>query len=512
MTTAQTSPKAPGVATSDAASAKGRWLALYVLCLGDLMIVLDQSIVNVALPSIRTDLGFSQASLAWVVNAYLLTFGGFLLLSGRLGDLFGNKRVFLGGVVSFTVASAVCGLAPSAPFLVVGRAVQGLAGASVSAVALALIMGLFSEPGDRAKAMGVFGFVMSGGGAVGVLAGGVLTGLLSWHWIFLVNVPVGIAVVVATRAVLPADDVVPGSTRLDVPGAVLVTSALMLAVYAIVGGNDAGWTSTHTLALLASAAVLFVAFIVREVKAAEPLMPLRLFKLRNVSVSQVVGALWAAAMFAWFFLAALYLQQVLGYSALEVGLAFVPTSLVMMLCSLKVSDRLVMAYGIRAPLTVGLALAAASLALFAIAPVDGDFVTDVLPSMALLGIGAGIAFNPVLLAAMGDVEPHEAGLASGVVNTSFMMGGALGLAVLVAVSDSRTAALATGGAGPVEALHGGLQVAFAVGAVASALAAVVGGVFLRPQPMAMPEEGGAVEEHEDEHEYGRTESYPALAR
>ena len=499
MVTAQTSASAPGVATSDVASAKGRWLALYVLCLGDLMIVLDQSIVNVALPSIRTDLGFSQASLAWVVNAYLLTFGGFLLLCGRLGDLLGTKRVFLGGVVSFTVASAVCGLAPSASFLVVGRAVQGLAGASVSAVALALIMGLFSEPGDRAKAMGVFGFVMSGGGAVGVLAGGVLTGLLSWHWIFLVNVPVGVAVVVAARAVLPADDVVPGSARLDVPGAVLVTSALMLAVYAIVGGNEAGWTSARTLTVLGAAAALFAAFVVREVKVSDPLVPLRLFKLRNVSVSQVVGVLWAAAMFAWFFLAALYLQQVLGYSALEVGLAFVPTSLVMMFCSLKVSDRLVMTYGIRAPLTVGLALAAASLALFAMAPVDGNFVTDVLPSMILLGIGAGIAFNPVLLAAMGDVEPHEAGLASGVVNTSFMMGGALGLAVLVAVSDSRTAHLAAGGADAVQALHGGLQIAFTVGAAAAALAAAVGGLLLRPQPMSMTEMGSAADGQEDEH-------------
>jgi EmrB/QacA subfamily drug resistance transporter len=478
-------------------TSRSRWLALYVLCLGDLMIVLDQSIVNVALPSIRADLGFSQASLAWVVNAYLLTFGGFLLLSGRLGDLLGTKRVFLGGVVSFTIASTVCGLAPSASFLVVGRAVQGLAGASVSAVALALIMGLFNEPGERAKAMGVFGFVMSGGGAVGVLLGGVLTGALSWHWIFLVNVPVGVAVVLAARAVLPADEVVPGSTKLDVPGAVLVTAALMLAVYAVVGGNEAGWSSMRTVLLLAGAAVLFVAFVVCETRAAAPLVPLRLFALRNVTVSQVVGVLWAAAMFAWFFLAALYLQQVLGYSALEVGLAFVPTSLVMMFCSLKVSDRLVMAFGIRPPLTVGLALAAASLGLFALAPVDGSYATDVLPSMVLLGIGAGIAFNPVLLAAMGDVEPHEAGLASGVVNTSFMMGGALGLAVLVAVSDARTASLTASGSSAVEALHGGLQVAFAVGAVAAGLAAVVGGVFLRPQPMGMPAESApAHDEHE----------------
>jgi MFS family permease len=359
-------------------------------------------------------------------------------------------------------------------------------------------MGLFTEAGARAKAMGVFGFVMSGGGAVGVLLGGVLTGLLSWHWIFLVNLPVGLAVVVASRAVLPSDSVVPGSTRLDVPGAFLVTAALMLAVYAIVGGNDAGWTSGRTLGLLGVAAVLFAAFVVREVTAADPLVPLRLFALRNVSVSQVVGVLWAAAMFAWFFLAALYLQQVLGYGALEVGLAFIPTSLVMMVCSLKVSDRLVMAYGIRAPLTVGLGLAALSLALFAMAPVQGSYLTDVLPSMLMLGVGAGIAFNPVLLAAMGDVEPHEAGLASGVVNTSFMMGGALGLAVLVAVSDSRTSDLAASGATAVEALHGGLQVAFAVGAVAAALAAVVGGTLLRPQPMSAPEAPGAthVEEHD----------------
>lgn len=468
----------------EVASDRSRWLALYVLCLGDLMIVLDQSIVNVALPSIRTDLGFSQASLAWVVNAYLLTFGGFLLLAGRLGDLFGARRVFLGGVVSFTAASAVCGLAPTAGFLVVGRAVQGLAGAAVGAVALALIMGLFSEPAERAKAMGFFGFVMSGGGAVGVLLGGVLTGLLSWHWIFLVNVPVGAAVAVATLRVLPDDRREEGSTRLDVPGAVLVTVSLMAAVCAVVGGNERGWFSAATVGLLVASVALLAAFVLRETCAAAPLVPLRLFALRNVTVSQVVGVLWAAAMFAWFFLAALYLQQVLGYSALEVGLAFVPTSLVMMVCSLRLSDRLVMRFGVRVPLTVGLMLAAVSLALFAAAPVGGSFVPDVLPSMLLLGVGAGIAFNPVLLAAMGDVEPHEAGLASGVVNTSFMMGGALGLAVLVAVSDSRTATLVSAGSSAVEALAGGLRVAFAVGAVFAGLAALVGGVFLRPKPMS----------------------------
>ncbi len=326
---------------------KSRWLALYVLCLGDLMIVLDSSIVNVALPSIQTDLGFSQAALAWVVNAYLLTFGGFLLLSGRFGDLLGNKRVFLVGVVSFTVASVGCGLAPSAEMLVVGRAIQGLGGAAVSAVALALIMGLFTEPGERAKAMGVFGFVMSGGGAVGVLLGGVLTGLFSWNWIFLVNVPIGVVVWIAARRVLPADEVVVEKARLDIAGAVMVTAALMLSVYAIVGGNEAGWTSTRTLALLGGGLALMVAFIVREAKISNPLVPLRLFAHRNVSISQIVGVLWAAAMFAWFFLAAIYLQKVLHYDALDVGLAFIPTSVVMAYCSLRVSDKLVMRFGIR---------------------------------------------------------------------------------------------------------------------------------------------------------------------
>ncbi len=454
---------------------KSRWLALYVLCLGDLMIVLDSSIVNVALPSIQSDLGFTQSALAWVVNAYLLTFGGFLLLSGRLGDLLGNKRVFLGGVVSFTVASVACGLAPSAGLLVAGRAVQGLGGAAVSAVALSLIMGLFSDPAERARAMGFFGFVMSGGGAVGVLLGGVLTGLFSWHWIFLVNVPIGVGVWLAARRVLPADDAATQRVRIDGLGAVLVTGALMLSVYGIV---------TSTWVLLAGSVVLLAAFVLWESRTPEPLVPLRLFGLRNVVVSQVVGMLWAAAMFAWFFLAALYLQQVLGYDALEVGLAFVPTSVVMAFCSLRVSDRLVLRFGIRRPLMAGLALAAASLALFSRAPVDGSFGTDVLPSMLLLGAGAGIAFNPVLLAAMGDVEPHESGLASGVVNTSFMMGGALGLAVLVSLSTWRTQSLAADGAAHLEALNGGFQLAFAAGALAALAAAVIGGLFLRPQPLA----------------------------
>ena len=466
---------------------KARWLALYALCLGDLMIVLDTNIVNVALPTIQTELGFSPTALAWVVNAYMLTFGGFLLLSGRLGDLYGNRRVLLGGVGAFTLASVACALAPSAELLVVGRAIQGLGGAAVSAVALALIMGLFESPAERAKAMGVFGFVMSGGGAVGVLLGGVLTGLLTWQWIFLVNVPIGVAVWLLVTRLLPADTGQAGAGRLDVPGAALVTGSLMLAVYGVVGGNAAGWTSTRTLAILAIAVVGLAAFLVREARTEHPLMPLRLFSLRNVAVSQVVGVLWAGAMFACFFLTALYMQGVLGYGALKVGLAYLPSCVVMALFSLRLSDKLVMRFGIRPPLAVGLGLAAVSLALFSRAPVDGSYVVHVLPGMVLLGIGAGIAFNPVLLAAMGDVEPHEAGLASGVVNTSFMMGGALGLAVLVALSDWRHADLVSSGTAPLEALNGGYQIAFAAGAVMAAVAAVVGGTLLRPRPMQVPE-------------------------
>jgi MFS family permease len=387
-----------------------------------------------------------------------------------------------------------CAFAPTAPFLVVGRAVQGLGGAAVSAVALALIMGLFSDPGERAKAMGFFGFVMSGGGAVGVLLGGVLTGLLSWHWVFLVNVPVGVAVVVLARRVITADLPVSAGARLDVAGAVLVTLALMLAVYGVVGGNDAGWTSTRTLGLLGAAVAVLVAFVVREARTDAPLVPLRMFRLRNLVVSNAVGVLWAGAMFAWFFLTAQYLQLVLGYSALEVGLAFVPTSVVMAAFSLRVSDRAVMRFGVRPPLVAGLLLAGTSLALFGRAPVQGDFVLDVLPSMLLLGAGAGLAFNPVLLAAMGDVEPHESGLASGVVNTSFMMGGALGLAVFVSLSSGRMSGALADGATQVAALNSGLHVAFVAGGIAAVAAALLGAALLRPKPMTAPAESAEVVE------------------
>jgi EmrB/QacA subfamily drug resistance transporter len=461
-----------------------RWLALYVLCLGDLMIVLDSTIVNVALPSIREDLGFSQTSLAWVVNAYLLTFGGFLLLSGRLGDIYGHRRLFLIGISLFTVASVACGVSTTSGLLVAARAVQGFGGAVVSAVALSLMMNLFTEQADRAKAMGIFGFVMSGGGSLGVLLGGVLTDTLNWHWIFLVNVPIGVAVILLTLRLLPAAHGAAAGGRLDVAGAVTVTVSLMLAVYAIVNGNDTGWTSGQTLGLLAAAVVLLALFVGIEARVRSPLIPLALFKLRNIVVANTVGILWAAAMFAWFFVSALYLQLVLGYSPLEVGLAFLPANLIMGAFSIGLSAKLVMRFGFRIPLATGLLVAAVGLVLFARAPVDGNFVVDVLPSMILLGVGAGMAFNPVLLAAMSDVDPSESGLASGVVNTAFMMGGALGLAVLVSLASSRTDSLAASGDGPLAALNGGYHLAFLVGAFFAAAAAVVGGVLLRTRHQA----------------------------
>jgi len=456
-----------------------RWLALIVLCLGDLMIVLDTTIVNVALPSIRADLGFSQTSLAWVVNAYLLTFGGFLLLGGRLGDLFGHRRLFLIGISLFTVASIACGLSTTQGLLVAARAVQGLGGAIVSAVALSLMMNLFTEPAERAKAMGVFGFVMAGGGSLGVLLGGVLTDTLSWHWIFLVNVPIGVAVYALSLKLVPEAGGAKATGRIDIAGAVTVTAALMLAVYAIVKGNDVGWATARTIGLLTAAAVLLAIFVAIEARVSSPLVPLRLFKLRNVATANVVGIFWAAAMFAWFFLSALYLQLVLGYSPLQVGLAFLPSNLIMGVFSLGLSAKLVMRFGLRLPLATGLSLAALGLVLFARAPVDGHFLADVLPSMILLGFGAGMAFNPVLLAAMSDVAPEESGLASGVVNTAFMMGGALGLSVLASLAASRTDSLRASGDSALEALNGGYHAAFLVGAFFAATAAVIGGALIR---------------------------------
>ncbi|MHC8320620.1 MFS transporter [Pseudomonas sp. GB2N2] len=454
-----------------------RWQALIIVCLATLVIVLDTTIVNVALPSIKIALGFSDASLAWIINAYLLTFGGFLLLGGRLGDLYGQRNLFICGLSLFTLASLACGLASTQWTLVAARGFQGLGGALVTATALSLIIHLFTDPIERAKAISAYSFVCAGGGSIGVLLGGVLTTNYDWHSIFLVNLPLGIIVLcLACRLLPPADKTKRG--MLDVAGAITITAALMLAVYAIMNGNHVGRGSTQTISLLALATLLFALFLAIEVRVKEPLVPLRLFRLRNLSTANLIGILWATSMFAWFFLCALYLQQVLGYSPLDVGLAFLPANLVMAVCSLSLSSRLIIRYGIKLPLVLGLALAAAGLLLLSRAPANGGFLFDVLPGMLLLGLGAGMAFNPVLVAAMNDVDPSESGLASGIVNTSFMMGGALGLAIISSLASHHRDYLVDTGLAPLAALSGGYGMAFLAGALLALTASLIGAVLL----------------------------------
>ena len=467
-----------------------KWLALMVLCLGDLMIVLDTTIVNVALPSIRDDLGFSQTSLVWVMNAYMLTFGGFLLLGGRLGDLYGQRRLLLIGIISFTIASLGCGIANSQAMLIIARAVQGLAGAIVSAVALSLMMNIFTTGKDRAKAMGIFGFVMAGGGSLGVLLGGLLTDLLKWNWIFLVNLPIGIVVVILSIILIPKDKKISSKVKLDVWGAITITSSLMLAVYAIVNGNEMGWLSPKTIGMMGVALGIFWSFLAIEKKVRHPLMPMDLFKVRNIATSNAIGVLWAAAMFAWFFLSALYMQMILGYTPMQVGLAFLPSNIIMAIFSIGVSAWMVDRFGIKIPITLGMGCVALGLILFGFSAQNGTFMLHVLPGMILLGLGAGMALNPVLLCAMNDVKPHESGLASGLVNTSFMMGGALGLAILASIAGSRTEWLIHSGVSQISATLGGFHLAFIVGALFGLIAALLSAFTIKQSKPSKKGAGG----------------------
>jgi EmrB/QacA subfamily drug resistance transporter len=469
--------------TATAMTDRSRWIALYVLCAGMLMIVLDVTVVNVALPSIQDDLGFSQSSLAWVVNAYLIAFGGLLLLSGRFGDLLGRKSVLMAGLGVFTVASLLCGIAWSQETLVAARFVQGVGGAMTSAVILGMIFTMFPEPREQAKAIGVYGFVASAGGSIGLLAGGVLTQSINYHWIFFVNVPIGIATAVLAHRLIPRDAGIGLRQGADVAGAVLITSCLMLTVYTIVKpAADNGWGSGEALALLALSLALLAAFIVRESRAATPLVPLRFFRSRTLSGANVVQALTVAGMFGMFFLGSLYLQRVLGYDALQIGLSFLPGTLVMGTLSLKFAEPLMMRFGARRVLVPGLSLVAAGLLLFARVPVDGSYVVDVLPVMIVLSVGIGISFPPLIALAMASAPPQDAGLASGVVNTSAQVGGAIGLAVLATVSASHTAHLAAAGRPTAEALVGGYHLAFfiAAGLVAAAIAVAL--LVLEPEP------------------------------
>jgi EmrB/QacA subfamily drug resistance transporter len=445
---------------------RSRRLALYLLCSGMLMIVLDISIVNVALPSIQHDLGFSPSGLAWVVNAYLIAFGGLLLLAGRIGDLFGRRRVFLAGLAAFTAASALCGFADSPALLVIARFVQGTGGALTSAVILGMIVTMFPEPREQAQAIGVYAFVASAGGAVGALAGGVLTQLVSWHWIFFVNVPIGMAGVALAARVLPADEPTTaqrGST--DVAGAVLITAALMLGVYTIVvPGADRGWSDGITLTSAALAVGLLAGFVAREASASAPLMPLRILRSRNVAGANVMQLVGAGGMFGAFFLGALYMQHVWHYGPLEIGLAFLPVSVLMGGLSVRYSERLVTRFGLGRVMLPGLVLIALGLVLLAVVPQRGSYVVHLLPAMVLLGTGAGLAFPPLMTLSMSGVAPADAGLASGLVNTTGQVGAAIGLAVLATTSATRTATLLGAGATPAAALTGGYHLAFWVAA------------------------------------------------
>ena len=467
-----------------------RWIALYVLCVGMLMIVLDATIVNVALPSIQEDLGFSQSSLAWVVNAYLISFGGLLLLSGRLGDLLGRRSVFLVGLAVFTTASLICGLSQSQGMLITARFAQGAGGALASAVILGMIVTMFPEPREQAKAIGVYSFVASAGASIGLLLGGFLTQGLSWHWIFFVNIPIGIATAVFAWRLVGKDRGIGLASGADVAGAVLVTSALMLGVYTIVKAADYGWGDVHTLGFGALSVALLGAFVAREATAGTPLMPLRIFRFRNVTGANLVQILMVAGLFGMFFLGVLYLQNVLGYDAIETGVAFLPVSLTIGVLSLGFSARLNMRFGARATLVPGLVLVAAGLALFARVPVDGTYVVDVLPTMLLLGVGAGLSFPSLMTLAMSGATQSDSGLSSGLVNTSLQVGGALGLAVLATLSSTRSENLLADGQGRAEALTGGYHLAFIVAAGLVTLAVIVATTVLQPN--------AAVEEEAEE--------------
>lgn len=457
-----------------------RWFALVVLCAGMLMIILDQTIVNVALPAIRADLGFTQAGLAWVVNAYLIAFGGLLLLAGRLGDLIGRKRIFLIGLAAFTFASLLCGAAQSAEVLIAARFLQGVGGAMATAVTLGMIVTMFPKPAEQAKAIGVFSFVAAAGAAVGLLAGGVLTQALNWHWIFLVNLPIGIAAFVLAIRLVPNDRGIGLGQGADVLGAFLITSALMLGVYTIVKAESYGWASAHTLGLGAVSLALLVGFVVRQAKAGNPLLPLRIFKSRNVTGANSVQILMVAGMFGMFFLGTLYMQLVLGYDALQIGLAFLPVALAIGILSVGFSARLSARFGERTVLLTGLTLILAGLVLFTRTPVDGHYVADLLPAMLAMGIGGGLSFPTMMTLAMSGATQNDAGLASGLVNTSAQVGGALGLAVMATLSTSRTTELLAGGTSTPQALTSGFHLAFGIGAVLVLVGIVLAATVVQP--------------------------------
>jgi EmrB/QacA subfamily drug resistance transporter len=477
-----------------------RWLALYVLCLGMLMIVLDATIVNVALPSIQDDLGFSQSDLAWVVNAYLIAFGGLLLLAGRLGDLVGQRRIFLIGLAVFTGASLLCALAQSQGLLIGARFVQGVGGALTSAVILGMIVTMFPEPREQAKAIGAYTFVAVAGGSIGLLAGGVLTQAINWHWIFFVNLPVGLVTAVFAIRLVPDREGIGLTAGADLPGAALLTGGLMLGVYTILGVAEEGWGSSQTLALGAVSVALLVVFVARQARVENPLMPLRLFRSRNVAGANLVQAMLVVGMFGMFFLGALYMQQILGYDALQVGLAYLPTTAVMGAMSFRFTGQLNLRFGPLATLVPAMVFVCAGLLLLARTPVDANYAVDLLPAMVLIGLGAGLGFPSLMTLAMSGATASDSGLASGLVNTSVQVGGAIGLAVLATFATERTEGLVADGEPAAAALNSGYHLAYLIGAglVIVAIATAVGVLRSRlPQAAVEPALEAAAPEDED---------------
>jgi EmrB/QacA subfamily drug resistance transporter len=470
-----------------------RWLALYVLCVGMLMIVLDATIVNVALPTIQDDLGFAQNDLAWVVNAYLIAFGGLLLLSGRLGDLIGQRRIFLIGLGVFTGASLLCALAQSQGVLIGARFVQGVGGALTSAVILGMIVTMFPEPREQAKAIGAYTFVAVAGGSIGLLLGGVLTETINWHWIFFVNIPIGVATALAAIRLVADREGIGLTAGADLPGAVLLTGGLMLFVYTILGVADEGWGSAQTILLGAVSIALLIAFLARQTRAANPLMPLRLFRSRQVSGANLVQALMVVGMFAMFFLGALYMQRILGYDALQVGLAYLPLTIVMGTMSFRFTGQLNLKYGPEATLVPAMVVIVAGLLWLARTPIDANYVVDLLPSMILIGLGAGLGFPSLMTLAMSGATESDSGLASGLVNTSVQVGGAIGLAVLATFATERTDGLLADGEPTAEALNSGYHLAYLIGAGLVLVAIAVAFSVLRarlpeitPEPLPGP--------------------------
>jgi EmrB/QacA subfamily drug resistance transporter len=449
-----------------------RWLALYVLCVGMLMIVLDITIVNVALPSIQDDLGFSQSNLAWVVNAYLIPFGGLLLLAGRVGDLVGQRRVFLAGLAVFTAASALCALAQTQGMLIAARFIQGIGGALTSAVILGMIVTMFPEPREQAKAIGMYTFVAVSGSSIGLLAGGVLTEAINWHWIFFINLPIGLATAVFALRLIEDHEGIGLGEGADILGAALITIGLMLGVYTILEVEQQGWGSTQTLVLGGISLALMAAFVARQARIDNPLMPLRLFRSRNVSGANLVQALLVVGMFGMFFLGALYLQGILGYDALEVGLAFLPATIVMGAMTFRFTALLNLRFGAKATLLPGMVMIGLAMVLFAFTPVEATYAVDLLPAMILFGLGAGLAFPSLMTLAMSGATRSDSGLASGLVNTSVQVGGAIGLAVLATLATERTDSLLADGDSTASALNSGYHLAYLVG-VALVVAAIV---------------------------------------